>query len=110
MKITMMIKTTLLSPPDLPATSEIGVAANSSVTPGYYQTSEYLAGSVAVGIILVESNGSSDPSTEDWTADEKQNVYNEIVTGLNWWATLDPRANLSFVYDDHFFRATVHLG
>ena len=73
-----------------------------SVAPGYFQTSEYMAGSVAVGIILVESNGRVDPSTEDWTSDEKQLVVNKIVAGLNWWARLEPRAHLSFVYDDHF--------
>jgi hypothetical protein len=61
-----------------------------------------MAGSVAVGIILVESNGSTDPSTENWTSDEKQRVFNEIVAALNWWGEMEPRANLSFVYDDHF--------
>ena len=90
--------------PDLPAPGDdqLSLAADASVTPGYFQTSEYLAGSVAVGVILVESNGTVDPSTENWTADEKQLVFNEIVAGLNWWADLEPRANLSFVYDDHF--------
>jgi len=92
-----------LLPPDLPAVGEAGLAANAAIaiTPGYYQTSEFLAGSVAVGIVLVESNGSVDSSTENWTDDEKQLVLNEIVAGLNWWAQLEPRANLSFVYDDH---------
>jgi hypothetical protein len=90
-----------LTAPDLPL-SDQSVALQSSVTPGYYQTSEYLAGSVAVGIVLVESDGSVDPSTENWTADERQLVFNEIVAALNWWAELEPRANLSFVYDDHF--------
>jgi hypothetical protein len=87
--------------PDLPTGDGLGMAST-SVTPGYYQTSEYMAGSVAVGIILVESDGSVDPSTENWTTDEKQLVFNEIVAALNWWANLEPRANLSFVYDDHF--------
>ena len=88
--------------PDMSSLNGAGIAANTSVTPGYYQTSEYMAGSVAVGIVLVESNGGLDPSTEDWTADERQLVFNEIVAALNWWAELEPRANLSFVYDDHF--------
>lgn len=88
--------------PDLPPTEETVIAAARSVTPGYYQTSEYLAGSVAVGIILVESNGSIDPSSENWTPDEKQLVFSEIMNGLNWWGQLEPRARLSFVYDDHF--------
>lgn len=87
---------------DLPAADGLGVAAASSVTPGYYQTSDYMAGSVAVGIVLVESNGVTDPSTENWTESEKQLVFSEIVAALNWWAQLEPRANLSFVYDDHF--------
>lgn len=89
------------TPPDLPP-DDTGLAHNTSITPGYYQTSEFLAGSVAVGIILVESNGAVDVSTEDWTPDEKEQVFSEIVGALNWWATLEPRANLSFVYDDHF--------
>lgn len=88
--------------PDLPSADEMSLAAATSVTPGYYQTSEYMAGSVAVGIVLLESDGSFELSTEDWTFDEKQQVFNEIVAGLNWWAELEPRANLRFVYDDHF--------
>jgi hypothetical protein len=87
--------------PDLPPASQL-MATSDSIAPGYYQTSEYMAGSVAVGIVLVESDGSVDPSTEDWTADEKQLVFSEIVAALNWWAELEPRANLSFIYDDHF--------
>ncbi|MCB0211388.1 MAG: hypothetical protein KDJ52_18765 [Anaerolineae bacterium] len=88
--------------PDFPQEGEKGIGAASSVTPGYYETSEYLTGSVAVGIVLVESNGTTDPSTENWVNDEKQLVFNEIVSAMNWWAELEPRANLSFVYDDHF--------
>ncbi|MCB0163768.1 MAG: hypothetical protein KDI79_06055 [Anaerolineae bacterium] len=88
--------------PDLPPTGDKSLAAANSVTPGYYQTSEFMAGTVTVGIVLVESNGGTDPSSEDWTADEKQLVFNEIVNAMNWWAELEPRANLSFVYDDHF--------
>jgi hypothetical protein len=88
--------------PDLPPAEPSLNAAAGSVTPGYYQTSEFMAGSVAVGIVLVESDGRLDPSSENWTADEKQRVFNEIMAGLNWWAQLEPRARLSFVYDDHF--------
>lgn len=87
--------------PDLPAGDQMS-AASTSVIPGYYQTSDYMAGSVAVGIVLVESNGQTDPSSENWSTDETQKVFNEIVAALNWWADLEPRANLSFVYDNHF--------
>ena len=88
--------------PDLPSADEAILAVSASTTPGYYQTSEYMAGSVAVGIVLVESDGSVDPSTEDWTLDERQQVFNEIVAAFDWWAGLEPRAKLYFVYDDHF--------
>lgn len=88
--------------PDLPPVAGMSLAAGASVTPGYYQTSEFMAGSVAVGIVLVESDGSVDLSTEDWTSDEKQRVFSEIVAALDWWAELEPRANLTFFYDDHW--------
>lgn len=91
-----------LMAPDTPSAETLNSLGGVSITPGYYQTSEYMAGSVAVGIMLIESNGSVDPSTEDWTSDEKQLVFNELMGALNWWAKLEPRANLSFVYEDHF--------
>lgn len=33
--------------------------------PGYYDLSEYMIGTVAMGVIFLESDGSIDPSTED---------------------------------------------
>jgi hypothetical protein len=89
-----------LLPPDLAL--QLRSLSSDTVTPGYYQTSEFMAGSVAVGIVLVESNGRIDRSTENWTSGEKQTVFNEIVAGLQWWAALEPNAGLTFVYDDHF--------
>lgn len=88
--------------PDLSPDSQISAAGGAIIsTPGYLQTSDYMAGSVAVGIILVESNGTVDRSSENWTPAEQQLVFNEIVAGLNWWANLEPRAKLTFVYDEH---------
>jgi hypothetical protein len=72
----------------------------SDASPGYAETSEYFIGRVAVGIILPESDGSEDASTEDWTADERALVLSEITAALDWWAEREPRANLTFVYDD----------
>jgi len=94
----------LIGPPDLIgdvlATAQGSIGAASA--PGYYQTSEFMIGRVAVGIILPESDGSIDPSTEDWTSQEQQNVFSEIVAAMNWWAVREPRAKLTFYYDDHF--------
>ncbi len=90
--------------PDLPPVDELdALSVEPSIRPGYYQTSEYMTGSVAVGIVLLESDGRVDPSTENWTSDEKQLVFSKIVAALNWWVQLEPRANLSFIYDEHCF-------
>ncbi|MFN8458162.1 MAG: hypothetical protein U0401_26515 [Anaerolineae bacterium] len=89
--------------PDLPSThNQVGISSTGSLTPGYFQTSEFMAGRVAVGIVLVESNGALDASKENWISEEKQLVFNKIVSALDWWAQREPRAKLSFVYDDHF--------
>ncbi len=69
---------------------------------GFYDTSEYLIGNIAVGIVLLESNGAIDASTEDWTAEEEANVVNEIRAGLEWWIARNPSAKLTFKYDIHY--------
>jgi len=76
------------------------LASASALTPGYTETSEYFIGRVAVGIVLPESDGSIDSSTEDWAADERALVLSEITAALDWWAALEPNAHLTFVYDD----------
>ena len=71
-------------------------------SPGYYETSEFMAGDVAVGVILPESNGTIDTQTENWTAGRLTSVVTEIQTGLNWWATsANPNGHLTFYYDTH---------
>ena len=91
-----------LTPPDLPPAGQAMATTGTGDEPNYYQTSEFMIGSVAVGIILPESDGSIDASTEDWLEKERNQVYSEIVAATNWWATREPAAHLTFVYDDHF--------
>lgn len=86
--------------PDLPDNEFRTLATSQSLAPSYYETSEYLLGSVAVGIILMESNGSIDPSTEDWTSLREPLVISQIRdNGLPWLANFDPDANVTFIYD-----------
>ncbi|MFA5251225.1 MAG: hypothetical protein WC454_01395 [Phycisphaerae bacterium] len=67
--------------------------------PGPYSASEFLIGSVAVGVILPESDGSG----ENWSIARQQQVFDKIVAGLNWWATKGgSAANLTFYYDQQF--------
>jgi hypothetical protein len=85
-----------LTPPDI---SNIKNTPCFGPDPGFYETSEYMIGSVAVGVIFLESNGVTDPSTEDWTTTEENNVKSEIQAALTWWASQNTNAGISFVYD-----------
>lgn len=69
--------------------------------PGYYDTSEYLIGSVGVGVIFLESNGSNDPNRENWTSTEESNVQNQLNLSLSWWSNQNASAGVSFVFDIH---------
>jgi len=86
------------------ATTTVSVApgALNPVSPGHYETSEFLIGSVAVGVILPESNGTIDPSTENWTSIEESQVVSEIRAGLDWWAAYNLSAGVSFSVEVHY--------
>jgi hypothetical protein len=60
-----------------------------------------MMGKIAVSIILLESNGTTDPSTEDWTDAEITKVLSEIQTTLDWLASQNPNASVSFVTETH---------
>ena len=61
-------------------------------------TSEFLAGAVSVNIVLVESDGSIDSSTENWSASRESEVVSGIAAGLEWVRLQEPQAALRFVY------------
>jgi len=69
--------------------------------PGYYDTSEYLIGTVAVGVIFLESNGSIDQNKENWTTTEVNNVLSEINQSLTWWAGQNSLAGVGYTLDIH---------
>jgi len=83
-------------PPDLDGLSAF------ALDPNLYQQSDFLTGKVVVNLVLVESDGTLDANTEDWTADERELVFSEIVSATSWWQALEPRAHLEFIYDDHY--------
>ena len=62
----------------------------------YYDVSEYMLGSVIVGVILPESDGSIDPNTENWTQAEMDQVTSEVIGGLNFYFTKREFRDLSF--------------
>jgi hypothetical protein len=63
---------------------------------GYYDVSEFMLGTVAVGVILPESDGTIDPETEDWTQEEMDQVASEIISALNWLVTKAGWRELAF--------------
>ncbi len=73
-------------------------AANNSLTPGYYQTSEFMFGKVAVGLVTPQCNGAVDKCSETWTTAMLDQVTNQVTTGLNWW-TNKLGGRVSFVVD-----------
>ncbi len=69
---------------------------------GFYDTSEYLMGRVAVNIIFVQSDGSIAPRTEtgNWTTSKKDAVITGVTQAMTWWAARNSAANLSFVHSN----------
>ncbi len=51
-------------------------------------TAEFLLGRVAVTPVFLESDGSLDANTENWTSAQVNQVLSNIQTGLNWWTQL----------------------
>ncbi len=90
-----LIGDALVPPSPDPGTARIGFAA----APTTVQTSEFMVGRIAVGVILPESDG----GTENWSPERQTQVFNAIVAGMNWWATKGgATANLTFYYDQRF--------
>jgi len=69
---------------------------------GFYDTSEYLMGKIAVNIVFVQSDGSIAPRTEinGWTGPKKSAVINGVTNAMSWWVDRNSAANLSFVYNN----------
>lgn len=64
----------------------------------FYNTSDFLAGDVAVAILRPESTGAIDASTEDWTAGEVDASLTQLLGALDKLQDDSPRGKLTFVY------------
>jgi hypothetical protein len=64
-------------------------------------TSEFMAGRVAVGVILVQSNGSIDASLHSWTPTQEANVLAKISSATAFLAAQNPAAKLQFAFEIH---------
>lgn len=80
--------------PDSPV-SHARLSSAYDPTPGPYQTSEYMIGTVSVAIVLPESIG----GTEEWSMSRISSVVAEIVQGAEWWAArADHAPGVTFYY------------
>jgi hypothetical protein len=57
----------------------------------------YASGRIVVSVILPESNGRGEPSTEDWSDQNIPETYAKIQAGLEVVSRHEPNAKLSFV-------------
>ena len=60
-------------------------------------TTPYASGTVIVSIILPESNGVAEPSSEDWTEDAILETYQKIQTAVQAYELSEPNANLRYI-------------
>lgn len=79
----------LIAPPPSPALA-------SSDPEDLRGPSQFLAGDVAIRVVLPESDGSIDPSTETWTPELLGQIEAQIRQSLDWWAARLPLARLRF--------------
>lgn len=73
----------------------------------FYNTSEFLAGDIAVGIVRPESNGVSEAQTENWTGAEVTTTLTELLSGLTKLANRAPLGKATFVYRTESFGSGV---
>ena len=64
----------------------------------WYNTSDFLVGDVAVGIIRPESNGTDGSNTENWTAQEVTDTLGYLMAGMAKVANQSPQGKVTFVY------------
>ncbi|HEU5103597.1 MAG TPA: hypothetical protein VFU22_31490, partial [Roseiflexaceae bacterium] len=81
----------LRPPPQRPA-----VASAGDFKPTLFQPSAFLAGRVAVQLIFVESDGSKEPSTTNWTEAQITLARSQVATALEWWRKQLPNARIDF--------------
>jgi len=95
-RILLSADTDLLSLPDafeVPQETESASASEALGSPpgevpygaDYQDTSEYMLGDIWVTVVLLESDGSIDTESEDWTQAEIDQVKAEVQEGLTWW-------------------------
>ena len=73
---------------------------------GQYDTSSFMAGEIYVNVVLFESNGKTDPDTENWSKDEIEKIVAHVKEACAWWEEMWKRKN--YLGKLHFTVGTEH--
>jgi hypothetical protein len=84
-----------VTPPDPPAEPPVNPPDDEIFAAAMPETSAYLIGTVAVGVVFVDGPESSLQFSEA----ERTHVVAKVQAGLGWLAAQEPRAGVSWVYD-----------
>src|SRR4029079_9954544 len=71
-------------------------------------TTPYASGTVVVALLLPESNGAAEPSTDDWTEDSILSAYQNVQTALEAIERSEPNSGLRFII--HYASAPANGG
>ncbi|MBC8328717.1 MAG: hypothetical protein ISR76_01380 [Planctomycetes bacterium] len=74
-----------IRPPLLLGPPAAAVSSSRPFGAAYTDVSEFLLGDVAVGVLLMESNGAFEPESEDWDPAEVAVQLAGIVDGMDFW-------------------------
>ncbi|OGF61980.1 MAG: hypothetical protein A2Y62_20905 [Candidatus Fischerbacteria bacterium RBG_13_37_8] len=71
--------------------------------------SEYLLGNISVNVILPESNGAIDPSTENWSLTRENQVTSAITTAMNFYtSSYNLHTNLTPSFTYHYYLGRIN--
>ncbi len=88
----------LVRPPSAGKDAGTLAAAGGPSGAGFWDLTEYMLGDVAVSVVFVESDGSIDANSENWTPALQANVQSEVPIALDWWIGLSGSYPLTFTY------------
>lgn len=103
------VKNDALLVPNRKTKNNIGGPAESPYGTNFYDIAEFMAGKVSVGIILPESRGGYDVSSENWNSAREAQVISEIQSGMNWWYEQAKKRgiDISFTYNTYLGRENI---
>ena len=80
-------------PPSADASAQTEPRSRRPFGAGPYDTSAFMAGEIYVNLVLFESDGRIDASTENWSKEEIARVVTHVRNACSWWEEMWKRKN-----------------